>query len=187
MWESTQMKGIQEWNDCWGLSGGDPVKAQKQLWAEISPSKVGWGQGSLDAAPQAGWKFREVFLLTHGSHFSLQPACGSPFSSSCQQELCLPLAPVTMWPSLQPQQDLSLTFLLSLSLCLSQIPITLGTKKRYCQFEKPHYKITFSIWWKKSTIETQFKPQQHWRDPFLRMNIPTNNHSAHIKGQNWWE
>ena len=123
MWESTQMKGIQEWNDCWGLSGGDPVKAQKQLWAEISPNKVGWGQGSLDAAPQAGWKFREVFLLTHGSHFSLQPACGSPFSSSCQQELCLPVAPVTMWSSLQAQHDLTLTFLLSFSLCLSQIPL----------------------------------------------------------------
>ena len=27
------------------------------------------------------------------------------------------------------------------SLCLSQIPITLGTKERYCQVEKPHYKI----------------------------------------------
>ena len=182
------MKGIQGWNDYWGLSGGGPFKAWKQLWAEISPSKVGWGLGSLDAAQQAGSKFRELFLLTHGSHFSLQPACGSPFSSSCQQDLCLPLAPVTMWPSLQAQQDLTNTHVSSLSLCLPQIPIILGTKKRYYQVEKPHYKIPFSIWWKtKSTTATQFKPQQHWRDPFLRMNIPTNKHSPHPKGQNWWE
>ena len=32
-----QMKGIREWNDCWRLSDGDPVKAWKQHWAELSP------------------------------------------------------------------------------------------------------------------------------------------------------
>ena len=182
------MKGIQGWNDCWGLSGGDPFKVQKQLWAEISPSKVGWGLGSLDTAPQAGWKFREVFLLTHGSHFSLQPACGSPFSSSCQQELCLALVPVTMWPYLQAQQDLTNTHISSLSLCLSQIPIILGTKKRYCQFEKPHYKITISVWWK-TNLQQQLNLNLsntggilfwEWTSqPTTTLHTPT--------GQNWWE
>ena len=47
------------------------------------------------------------------------------------------------------------------SLCLSQIPITLGTKKRYCQFEKPHYKMYIFHLMKKNL-------QQH-----LNLNLST--------------
>ena len=87
VWESIWMKGIQEWNDCWGLSGGDPVKALKQLWAETSPSTGGvWGV--LDAAPQARGKFREVFLLNHGSHSPLQPACALPSARPFNSSVC---------------------------------------------------------------------------------------------------
>ena len=67
------------------------VGIQLRLWSSSElrhhQAQVGWG-GVLDAAPQARGKFREVFLLNHGSHFPLQPACALPSARPVNSSMC---------------------------------------------------------------------------------------------------
>ena len=125
--------------------------------------QVGWGQGSLGAAPQAGWKFREVFLMTHGSHF-FNSALTVNRSSVCPW----PQLPCGHPSRLSYHQNLTKTHISSLSLPLLSLSLSfadtsyLRTKKRYCQFLINHtIKFTFSIWWKRPTQQVKLKPKQN--------------------------
>lgn len=165
----------------WGIQ----LRLGSSIELSYHQAQVGWGQGSLDAAPQAGWKFREVFLITHGSH------CFNSALTVNKSSVCpWPQLPCGHPSRLSYHQNLTNTHISSLSLPLLSFFLSfadtsyLRTKKRYCQFLRNHtIKFTFSIWWKRPTQQVKAQTE-HWRDPYLKISNPTNNHSS---WNNWWE
>lgn len=167
----------------WGIQ----LRLGSSIELSYHQAQVGWGQGSLDAVPQAGWKFREVFLITHGSHF-FNSALTVNKSSVCPW----PQLPCGHPSRLSYHQNLTNTHISSLSLPLLSLFLSfadtsyLRTKKRYCQFLRNHtIKFPFSIWWKRPTQQVKAQTE-HWRDPYLKISIPTNSHSPwnRIDGRN---
>lgn len=189
-----QTEGLQEWSGCWGKAGRALAKALQPLWAGMSPGSW-WGEDrvSLDAAPQPGWKCREVFLLPCGSHFPLQrpvlllqllPSTGAQLPAGLCHHIAIPPGSAIIGTCKDSH------FICIFSFCLSDTKIS-GTKERYYWSERNRItKSTVFTWWKKSETANQFKTQtEQWRDPMLKINITTTKHSPRFLLQSllWWE